>query len=72
MVIGGQRIGSINAPFADGRLNYRPEAIPEAFYKLQLHQRAWRLLDLQRFANPAYNADRGPVAVWGLRLHSEF
>ena len=60
------------APFAVGRLNYRPEAILEAFYELQLHKRAWRLLDLQRIANPAYNADRGPMAVWGPQLHSEF
>jgi carbohydrate-selective porin OprB len=64
--------GGMGFFIGDGRLSYRPETILEAFYSLQLHQRTWLSLDLQRIANPAYNADRGPVTVWGLRLHSEF
>jgi hypothetical protein len=28
--------------------------------------------DYQRIANPAYNADRGPVTLYGLRFHAEF
>lgn len=64
--------GGLGFFIGDGRLSYRPETILEAFYNLQLHKRAWLTLDLQRIANPAYNADRGPATVWGLRLHSEF
>ena len=29
-------------------------------------------LDYQFVANPAYNRDRGPVSVFGLRWYSEF
>jgi len=32
----------------------------------------WIALDFQRIRNPAYNADRGPVSIAGLRLHFEF
>jgi carbohydrate-selective porin OprB len=64
--------GGLGFFIGDGRLSYRPETILEAFYNLQLHRRVWLSLDLQRIANPAYNSDRGPVTVWGLRLHSEF
>jgi hypothetical protein len=28
-------------------------------------------LDVQHVRHPAYNADRGPVTVFGLRLHAE-
>jgi hypothetical protein len=27
--------------------------------------------DVQRDTNPAYNADRGPVTIYSLRLHLE-
>jgi high affinity Mn2+ porin len=39
---------------------------------LKLAQRLWTTFDYQRIANPAYNADRGPVNVLSLRLHAEF
>jgi high affinity Mn2+ porin len=29
-------------------------------------------LDYQRIANPGYNADRGPVNVYGVRVYFEF
>jgi high affinity Mn2+ porin len=64
--------GGMGFFLGDGRLDYRPEKIVEAFYDLQLHKRVALALDWQRVANPGYNADRGPVTVWGLRLHSEF
>ncbi|GAA6120495.1 carbohydrate porin [Acidovorax sp. FG27] len=56
----------------DGRLNYRPETIYEAFYSVQLARAAWITLDWQTIRNPAYNADRGPVKVGSVRLHAEF
>jgi len=28
--------------------------------------------DFQYVVNPAYNADRGPVSIFGLRVHAEF
>lgn len=56
----------------DGRLSYRPETIVEAFYSLSLAPRAWASVNLQRIANPGHNADRGPVNVYGVRLHANF
>ena len=56
----------------DGRLNYRPEAILEVFYNARLAKAAWVTLDWQHILNPAYNADRGPVDVASVRLHTEF
>ena len=58
----------------DGRLNYSHEEILELYYRLQL---AWQWArvqlspDFQYIKNPGYNAARGPVAFWGLRLHIE-
>jgi high affinity Mn2+ porin len=56
----------------DGRINYRPEVIGEAYYSLNLVASSWLTFDVQRIARPAYNADRGPVTVGSVRLHSEF
>ncbi|HTY99875.1 MAG TPA: carbohydrate porin, partial [Rhodocyclaceae bacterium] len=56
----------------DGRLNYRPEQLTEAYYSLAVAKAAWLTFDYQRVANPAYNADRGPVNIYGLRVHTEF
>jgi high affinity Mn2+ porin len=47
------------------------EQILETYYSIAL--RAWRItFDYQFFNNPAYNRDRGPVSVLGLRLHGQF
>ena len=58
----------------DGRLNYRAESIVEAYYSLGLGflQRSAASLGVQLIRNPAYNADRGPVRVFSVRLHTEF
>ena len=64
--------GGMGFFIGDGRLNYRPEQMYEAFYNLQLAKAAWVTLDWQHIHNPAYNADRGPVNVVSARLHTEF
>ncbi|HKA40911.1 MAG TPA: carbohydrate porin [Burkholderiales bacterium] len=64
--------GGLGFFIGDGRLNYRSERILEAFYSLQIVKGAWVSADYQRIANPAYNADRGPVSVATLRLHAEY
>lgn len=56
----------------DGRLNYGDERIVEAYYNLQASRGAWLTANLQHITNPAYNRDRGPVAVIALRAHLEF
>ena len=64
-------LGGIDGFIGDGRISYKPERVFEAYYNINLTKRFWLTLDLQRVANPAYNADRGPVSVAGLRLHFE-
>jgi len=64
--------GGLGFFIGDGRLNYRPENVFEAFYNLNLTKAAWITLDWQHIRNPAYNADRGPVNVASVRLHTEF
>jgi hypothetical protein len=64
--------GGISFFIGDGALNYRPEDILEAYYSVGVAKGFWISADAQLIANPAYNADRGPVVVWGVRLHAEF
>jgi hypothetical protein len=61
--------GGVGAFIGDGRLDYRPESIAEAYYKIPLAAGAELSLDLQHIANPGYNRARGPVDVGSLRLH---
>jgi high affinity Mn2+ porin len=65
--------GGLGVTVGDGTLpNYAPERIIETYYSLPLST-AWRLtFDYQFVDNPGYNNDRGPVSVFGTRLHSQF
>ena len=63
--------GGLGVLIGDGRLNYRPEEVLEAYYALALTNWATITVDYQFFANPAYNADRGPVSIYAIRLHAE-
>ncbi len=57
----------------DGRLpNYGRERILESYYLLRVNAKLNLSADLQHISNPAYNRDRGPVLVYGVRLHAEF
>ena len=53
-------------------MNYGLEEILETYYDFQLCQYAHAALDFQFINNPAFNQDRGPVCVFGARLHWEF
>lgn len=64
--------GGLGFLLGDGRLAYSPERIAEATYALALGRNVTASLDLQRCWNPAYNADRGPVTLWALRVHCAF
>lgn len=72
-ITGGQRsflaAGGLGFLIGDGRLNYRPESIVEAYYAWQPLRFFTVTVDYQRVQNPAYNYERGPVNVYSLRLH---
>lgn len=57
----------------DGKLNYSPEMVAELYYKINAYKKMfWLSPDYQFIVNPAYNADRGPVNVFSLRVHVNF
>jgi high affinity Mn2+ porin len=64
--------GGIGILIGDGQLNYGREQIAEAYYAVQIQPNVSFGLDVQRIVHPAYNRDRGPVTVFGLRAHAEF
>ncbi len=53
----------------DGALDYAPETIVEAYYLIVFTDYFSLTADYQFVANPAYNADRGPVNVISVRAH---
>ena len=65
-------MGGVDAFIGDGRIRNAPERAFEIFYNLALTKWFWLTLDYQQVRNPAYNADRGPVDIYGFRLHVEF
>jgi high affinity Mn2+ porin len=65
--------GGLGFLIGDGRLDrYRSEQILEAYYSFNAFHGFWVSLDAQRIVNPAYNPDRGPVNIVGLRFHVEY
>jgi carbohydrate-selective porin OprB len=63
--------GGMGFFIGDGALNYQPEQILETYYSLNLTHKLWFSVDYQYVRNPAYNADRGPLSIIGMRLHWE-
>jgi high affinity Mn2+ porin len=56
----------------DGALNYGWEKGLETYYDFQICKNVHGALDYQFITDPAFNRDRGPVSVFGARLHWEF
>jgi high affinity Mn2+ porin len=65
-------MGGIDGFIGDGKINYKPEQVVDIYYQCHVVKSAWLTLDYQHLANPAYNADRGPVDIFGARVHFEF
>jgi high affinity Mn2+ porin len=63
--------GGMGFIIGDGRLNYGPESIVEAYYSWSLTNWFTVTGDFQHVWDPAYNRDRGPVPVASIRLHLE-
>jgi high affinity Mn2+ porin len=66
------KAGGYGFMLGDGNLNYGQEQLAELYYKLQLHENFSITVDYQYIGNPAYNKDRGPVSVYGVRGHISF
>lgn len=66
------RRGGIDGFIGDGDLRVGAETVAEVFYSANLLRAIWLTPDYQRITNPAFNRDRGPVDVFGARIHAEF
>jgi len=62
--------GGLGLLIGDGRLNYRTEDIFEAYYAWMIRKGLVTTFDYRFIANPAYNADRGPVSIFSARVHA--
>ncbi len=65
--------GGLGPLIGDGRLPHPgAEAILETYYSIAVIKGVHLTVDSQTIANPAYNRDRGPAEVIGLRLHGQY
>jgi high affinity Mn2+ porin len=66
------KVGGTGILAGDGNLNYGWEKTLETYYDFKIWKTVHATLDYQFITNPAFNRDRGPVSVFGARLHWEF
>jgi high affinity Mn2+ porin len=64
--------GGTGILIGDGHLDYRTERVFEAYYAYALWRWATLSLDYQFVLNPGYNAARGPVPIYAMRVHTAF
>jgi hypothetical protein len=64
--------GGYGFMLGDGRLSYQAERVLETYYSIALWSAGTFSLEAQRFTDPAFNADRGPVTVFGMRFHVQY
>jgi high affinity Mn2+ porin len=62
--------GGLGILIGDGKLNYREEGVLETYYAYALRKWATLSFDYQFIVDPGYNADRGPVSIFALRIHA--
>lgn len=65
-------MGGVDGFVGDGYLRQAPENVFDVFYSVNLLKAIWLSADYQYLWNPGFNADRGPVNVFGARVHAEF
>jgi high affinity Mn2+ porin len=64
--------GGLDMLDGDGALNYGCEKVLETYYNFKIYKNIHATLDYQFVIDPAFNRDRGPVSVFGARVHWEF
>jgi high affinity Mn2+ porin len=65
-------LGGIDGFVGDGHINAAAEQAVEAFYSVNYRKSFWLSGDYQRVSNPGFNADRGPVNIFSVKVHGEF
>ncbi|HEX7616946.1 MAG TPA: carbohydrate porin [Thermoanaerobaculia bacterium] len=64
--------GGLGFMLGDGSLHASTEEVLDAFYRVSLASYAAVTLEFEHYTNPAFNQDRGPLTVYGLRVHANF
>jgi high affinity Mn2+ porin len=64
--------GGLGFLLGDGALTYGRETIFEFYYSAKFFKSLFLSFDFQFVDNPGYNRDRGPISIFGLRVHVEF
>lgn len=65
-------MGGVDGFIGDGALTKAAEHMTEIYYSRHIARSIYVSLDYQRVWNPAYNAARGPLNLFGGRFHFEF
>lgn len=66
-------MGGVDGFVGDGRIKAGAEHVVDIFYSANLlNLPLWVTADYQHITNPGFNADRGPVNIYGMRVHAEF
>jgi high affinity Mn2+ porin len=55
-----------------GQFSYAPETIFEAYYLVRIDRWIELTVDAQLCVNPGMNSERGPIEIFGLRLHAHY
>jgi hypothetical protein len=66
------RYGGVDGFVGDGNTRPGMESSLDLFYSVFLRRPLWLTGDYQHIVNPGFNQDRGPVNLFGLRIHGEF
>jgi high affinity Mn2+ porin len=61
--------GGLGFMLGDGALRASTENVLDVFYRIAVTSFADLSGELERYWNPGFNLDRGPVTVYGLRVH---
>jgi high affinity Mn2+ porin len=65
--------GGLDILVGDGKLtNAGPEQVMESYYSFAVRKDIFVTADYQFVNHPGYNRDRGPVSIFGARLHAQF
>jgi high affinity Mn2+ porin len=65
-------MGGIDGFIGDGKITPSSERGLDLFYSTSASTWLWLSGDYQHITHPAFNADRGPVNVFAVKIHGEF
>jgi high affinity Mn2+ porin len=64
--------GGLGIENGDGALSYDCEKVMETYYSFPIGKTGQMMFDYQLVCDPAFNSARGPVSIFGARLHFDF